>query len=152
MNERCNTSCSFVAKLTTNVLFGNFAAFAVSLKFDVDPKVNDDAFSMTATFTLGPTSNGIAPLTEAVTVQVGTFSTTIPAGSFRLKKGQYTFAGIINGTKLTAVLKPLILGNDYSFTAVGLRTDLTGTVNPVTVGLTIGGDSGSTAVTATEWE
>ena len=67
---------------------------------------------MTAIFTLGTSSNGVAPLTEAVTVQVGTFSTTIPAGSFTLKKGRFTFEGVINGVRLEAVLQSLTLGKD----------------------------------------
>jgi len=108
----------------------------------------EDAFEMTATFTLGPGSNGIAPLTEAVTVQVGTFSTVIPAGSFTLHKGRFTFEGVINGVGLEAVLRSLTLGNDYEFKVEGKGADLTGTANPVTVGLTIGDDSGSTTVTA----
>ena len=103
---------------------------------------------MTAIFTLGSNNNGIAPLTEAVTVQVGTFSTTIPAGSFTQNKGRFTFEGVINGVRLEAVLRSLTLGNDYEFKVEGKDADLTGTANPVTVGLTIGDDSGSTTVTA----
>ena len=143
---------AFVAKITTNVLFDNFAVFDVKVKLDLDIPVTKDAFSLTATFTLGPTSNGINLLTDAVTVQVGTYSTTIPAGSFKQKNGRFTFAGVINGAKLTAELKPLILGNDYKFTMFGVGTNLTGTVNPVTVGLTIGGDNGSNVVTATYYK
>ena len=103
---------------------------------------------MTAIFTLRPNSNGIAPLTESVTVQVGPFSTTIPAGSFKLRKGRFTYEGVIDGVKLTAVLRSLILGNDYEFTVEGTGADLTGTKNPVTVGLTIGADSGSKTIRA----
>lgn len=40
-----------------------------------------------AVFTLGPGSNGISPLTEPVTVKVGTLSTTIPAApSIRIRE------------------------------------------------------------------
>ena len=85
-------------------------------------------------------------------VQVGTFSTKIAAGSFKLKKGRFTFEGVIHGVTLEVVLRPLILGNNYKFTVFGVDTNLTGTVNPVTVGLTIGGDSGSKAVTATYYK
>ena len=136
---------AFVAKITTNV---PFAAFNPKVEITLGPLANDDEFEIKATLTLGTSSNGIAPLIEAVTVQVGTFSTTIPAGSFKLKKGRFTFEGVINGVKLEAVLRSLILGIDYEFKVEGKGADLTGTVNPVTVGLTIGDDSGSKTVTA----
>ena len=158
---------SFVMKITTNVPFAAFRAnVEIELRHrphhdehemrhqshdeDVEARhrPHEDAFEMTAIFTLGPNNNGIAPLTEAVTVQVGTFSTTIPAGSFTLKKGRFTFEGVINGVRLEAVLRSLVLGNDYEFKVEGKGADLTGTVNPVTVGLTIGDDSGSTAIRA----
>jgi hypothetical protein len=74
-----------------------FAAFRVNAEIDVRHQPNhdefevhnrphhteaNDEFEMMATVTLGPSRNGIAPLTEAVIVQVGTFSAVIPAGSF----------------------------------------------------------------------
>jgi Beta-propeller repeat len=158
---------AFVAKLTTNVPFAAFRANAeIELRhrlhhdeqemrhqshdedFEARHRPHEDAFEMTATFTLDPNNNGIAPLTEAVTVQVGPFSTTIPAGSFTLKKGRFTYEGVINGVRLEAVLRSLILGNDYKFTVEGKGADLTGVINPVTVGLTIGDDSGSKPITA----
>ena len=39
-------------------------------------------------------------------------------------------------------------GNDFEFKAEAEGANLSGTVNPVTVGLTIGGDAGTTMVTA----
>jgi hypothetical protein len=147
---------AFVAKITNNV---PFAAFRANVEIELHHRPphdehemrhqsHEDAFEMTAIFTLGSNNNGIAPLTEAVTVQVGTFSTTIPAGSFKSHKGRFTFEGVIHGVTLEAVLRSLTLGNDYEFKVEGKGADLTGTANPVTVGLTIGDDSGSTTVTA----
>ena len=75
-------------------------------------------------------------------------STGIPACSFTLRKGKFTFEGVINGVTLEAVIRPLILGNDHEFKVEGQGANLTGTVNPVMVGLTIGDDSGSTTVKA----
>ena len=158
---------AFVAKITTNLPFAAFRAKAeIDLRhrphhdefegrhghheeeFDGHHRRHKDEFEMTAIFTLGPNNNGIAPLTEAVTVQVGAFATTIPAGSFKQKKGRFMFEGVIDGVRLEAVLRSLILGNDYEFTVEGKGADLTGTENPVTVGLTIGDDSGSKTITA----
>ena len=54
----------------------------------------DDAFDLQATFILGDGSNGIDPLGEAVTVQIGPAALTIPPESFhRTAAGVFTFAG-----------------------------------------------------------
>ena len=134
---------------TYPIVFGlPFAAFAPKVEITLGPLAHDDNFEVKATLTLGASNNGINPLTQAVAVQIGTFSTTIPADSFILKKGRFTFEGVINGVKLEAVLRPLILGNDYEFKVEGKGADLTGTANPVAVKLTIGDDSGSKTITA----
>lgn len=108
-------------------------------------------FEVKALFTLRDGSNGIDPLTEDVSFQVGTFSTTIPAGSFVLNNsgplGEFKFKGVIAGVELKVKIMPLGDGS-FEFKAEGEGADLTGTVNPVTLGLTIGDDGGSTTVTA----
>ncbi len=79
-------------------------------------------FDLKESFTLGANSNGINPVTENVTLEIGTFSVTIPAGSFEQKpNGRFDFKGVINDVKLK-----------------GKGGDLTGLTNPVTVVLTIG--------------
>jgi hypothetical protein len=105
-------------------------------------------FDLKESFTLGAISNGINPLTENVTLQIGTFSVTIPPGSFtQIPHGRFAFEGIINGVSLEVQIVPL--GNNiFTFKAEGTGVDLTGLTNPVTVVLTIGDDTGSTAVTA----
>src|SRR5260370_39266491 len=97
---------------------------------------------------LGAGSDGINPVAEDVTLQVGPYSVTIPDGSFkRNKKGAYVFAGIINGVSLQFRIVP-VGGNSYTLQAEGSGANLTGISNPVTVTLTIGDDSGSTQITA----
>ena len=131
----------------------SFAAFAPTVVITLGPLGNDDEFTIKATLTLGTSSDGIAPLTEAVTIHVGSVSATIPAGSFTFKPAkkkqpaQYTFAGIIDGVTLTAKITPLG-SNSFEFKAEGIGVELTGTVNPVTVGLILGNDQGSATVTA----
>ncbi len=106
------------------------------------------AFEVKGNFTLGAGSNGINPLTEDVKLQVGTFSTTIPAGSFQQDpRGRFKFEGVISGVSLEVQIASLG-GNDFEFKAEAQGADLSGIVNPVTVGLTIGDDGGSTTVTA----
>ena len=136
---------AFVAKITSSI---PFAAFDVRANIDMDKRRHHDEFELRATFTLGPGSNGIAPRTEPMIVQVGTFSATIPAGSFKHYNGRFVFEGAINGVHLEAVLRSLIFGNDYELKVEGHGADLAGTANPVTVSLTIGDDSGSKAITA----
>jgi DNA-binding beta-propeller fold protein YncE len=111
-------------------------------------EISAKGFDLNESFTLGTTSNGINPVTEDVTLQIGTFSVTIPAGSFERKpNGRFDFKGVINEVKLKAQIVPL--GNNiFTFNAEGKGVDLTGLTNPVTVVLTIGTDSGTTAVTA----
>jgi 6-phosphogluconolactonase (cycloisomerase 2 family) len=105
-------------------------------------------FDLNESFTLGANSNGIDPVTENVTLQIGTFSVTIPGGSFKLNpNGSFAFQGVINGVNMQVLIIPL--GNNiFTFNAQGTGVDLTGLTNPVTVVLTIGDDRGRTAVTA----
>jgi hypothetical protein len=82
-----------------------------------------------------------------VTLQIGAFSVTIPAGSFKLNpNGRFAFQGLSNGVSLAVQIVPL--GNNiFTFKADGSGVALTGLTNPVTVVLTIGIDSGTTTVT-----
>jgi hypothetical protein len=130
---------AFVAKLTPLVPFAtSFAKLEVTA----------GGFDLNESFTLGRNSNGIKPVTEKVTLQIGTFSVTIPAGSFRqIPHGKFAFEGVIKGVSLEAQIVPL--GNNmFTFKAEGTGVNLSGLKNPVTVVLTIGNNTGSTAVNA----
>ena len=128
--------------ITPLVPFSSFASFFAKLE------IAKQGFDLKESFTLGANSNGINPVTENVTLQIGTFSVTIPPGSFKqIPHGRFTFEGVINGVSLEVQIVPL--GNNiFIFKAEGRGVDLTGLTNPVTVVLTIGDDTGSTAVTA----
>jgi DNA-binding beta-propeller fold protein YncE len=123
-----------------------FATFKPQAVIDMD----ENAFVTFGSFTLGTGSgfDGIAPATEPVQLNVGTFSITIPAGSFRKNRaGGFTFFGDINGTKLIMEILPKGKGK-YVFAALAQGANLAGTVNPVTIGLTIGDATGSASITA----
>ncbi|MGA7384315.1 MAG: beta-propeller fold lactonase family protein [Methylocella sp.] len=125
-----------------------FLAFGCQLKIQFGGAPNQDAFNLYSSFTLRSTAPGIDPVTEAVTLQIGTFATTIPPGSFtKQPNGSFTFAGVIGGVNLNALIRPAGTLR-YAFQAVATGASLTGTVNPVYVTLIIGGDSGATSVTA----
>jgi YVTN family beta-propeller protein len=142
-----------------------FLAFSAKLEIDLDRKPNKDAFELESSFTLSSTaSNGIHPVAEPVTFQVGTFTTTIPPGSFNKHRdededededehghghedGFFAFGGVIDGVKLHALIKRTGTLR-YAFHAEGKGANLTGTTNPVPVMLTIGDDSGMISIKA----
>ena len=122
-----------------------FASFTGKL----DVTVSTGSFDLNSSFTLGAGSNGINPVTEDVTLQIGPYSVTIPAGSFtKNNKGSYVFAGTVGGVAVEFRINP-VGGNSYTLQAEGSGANLTGISNPVTVTLTIGDDAGSTQITAT---
>jgi YVTN family beta-propeller protein len=136
-----------------------FLAFNAELQIDIDRDPKRDAFALESSFTLSSiASNGIHPLTEPVTLQVGTLSITIPPGSFRNREnenedegehedGFFTFHGVIDGVQLKALIKRTGTLR-YAFHAKAKGANLTGTNNPVQVTLTIGDDTGTASVTA----
>jgi hypothetical protein len=106
------------------------------------------SFDINGSFTLGTGSNGINPISEPVTLELGAFSVTVPAGSFiKTPKGQYVYEGTVDGVALQVQIAPMS-GNSYSFKAEGSGANLSGTTNSVTVTLTIGDDKGATTATA----
>ena len=98
----------------------------------------DDSFNLTGTFSLGADSDGIFPITEDVRLQVGAFTTIIPAGSFTQHgHGRFVFRGTINQVALWVAIQP-VGGGEFRFTAGAEGVDLAGTLVPLTVKLTIG--------------
>jgi YVTN family beta-propeller protein len=125
-----------------------FLAFNAKLAIQFGSIPTKDAFGFGSNFILSSNAPAINPVTEPVTLQVGTFTTTIPPGSFKKQKDEsFTFQGKIHGVGLGALIKRTGTLR-YLFEAKGLGANLTGTVNTVYVTLAIGGDSGATSVTA----
>jgi hypothetical protein len=116
--------------------------------FNAQAEIEDSEFEIKGSFTLGTASDGINPLTEDVALQVGTFFTMIPPGSFRQdKKGVLKFEGQVDGVELEMVITPYT-GNRFDFKSEGTGADLTGTANPVEVKLVVGDDAGMVSVIA----
>jgi YVTN family beta-propeller protein len=106
-------------------------------------------FNASGQFTLGTGSSGINPLTQPVTLQVGTFLITIPPGSFQLdNQGNYVFHATLNGVPLNATIQPLG-GSQYAYGIKGDSAANLPTANPVDIRLAIGSDGGDTSVSAT---
>ena len=105
------------------------------------------AYSVAASFTLGTSAPALSPTTQSLTLTIGSFSVTVPAGSIKkpnAKIGLYTYDGVVNGEKIGLVLT----GNGsgpWGILVVG--TDAFGTLAAsVPVSLAIGQSSGTANV------
>ncbi|HXB68195.1 MAG TPA: hypothetical protein VNY05_08130 [Candidatus Acidoferrales bacterium] len=120
----------------------SFSTFAAEL--DIQTAL-PGSVKLEGSFTLGAASNGIHPLTEPVTVQVGELITIIPAGFFEQSgNGAFHFEGLVVGAKTEASITPLA-SNRYSF-EIEVAVPLPVTTTTVPVGLIIGIDSGTASV------
>jgi poly(3-hydroxybutyrate) depolymerase len=100
-------------------------------------------FTLNSSFTLGSTSNGIFPATEAVTLKIGIFAVTIPPSSFTLTApGTYSFLGVISGLTVNATITQTG-SKAYTFQATA-NANLSKTKSPATVTLAIGNDTATT--------
>src|SRR5229473_359906 len=80
-----------------------FASFTGKLQVTVSA----GNFDLTSNFTLGAGTGGINPVTQPMTLQIGPYSVTVPAGYFTLNsKGAYVFQGVINGVSLQLRIIP----------------------------------------------
>jgi hypothetical protein len=114
--------------------------------FTAGVELEKQELEMEARFRLGAGSNGISLGHEVMSLQVGTYSLSLPPGSFKSQgDGRYRFKGTIEGVDLRIQLRSRGAGwYDVTFDAEGV--DLAGTVNPVTVNLAIGDDAGGISV------
>jgi hypothetical protein len=104
-----------------------FAIFRLMAEIDLDRKAS---FEVEGHFSLGVGSNGISPPSEDVNLRVATFSTTIPAGSFRDEgSGTFEFEGFINSMALKVVIHH-VGGNRFVFTAEGEGSEPNGDCEP----------------------
>jgi len=117
-----------------------FSVFNAALRLNEE---SADSFSLQGRFTLGASSNGINPPKSVVTLQLNSYTVTLPVGSFTSEQEGYSFEGVVNGLSLKMQIRSLS-ARHYSFHAAGHGTSFVGIAPPVTVGLTIGDDSGTT--------
>ena len=100
-------------------------------------------FNLSDSFTLGKNSTGINPVVQPVTLQIDTFSVTIPAHKFNLlTDGTFKFGGIINNVLYQVTVTPLG-SNSFRFSAKASGQDLSTLGKRVPVVLTIGGNTGT---------
>jgi YVTN family beta-propeller protein len=121
-----------------------FAAFTIA-NLNISPQ----GFHEQADFTLAANSHGIDWAHQPLTLTIGSFSLTIPAGSFQQVGGNmhFVFNGTVNGLQVDFNLKANGQSStDFSYVVNVQGVNLTGQPNPVTVGLKIGQNVGSTTV------
>jgi hypothetical protein len=107
-------------------------------------------FGLGARVVLASGSDGIDPLSEPVTLTVGPFTTTIPAGSFHVSRfapHRYLFKGAIGGVTLDVTI--VARDGRVGFKATAVPVDLGPTSDPLPIALIIGNDAGATTVEAT---
>ncbi|MGH6835939.1 MAG: hypothetical protein ACREC9_10410 [Methylocella sp.] len=121
----------------------------IGLPHQLEIDSSQGAFELRSTYTLKSDLIQINPLTEDVALQIGSFSITIPAGSFkRIGRGRaFMFEGVI-GTVRLAVNITSNHEHSFDFEARGEGATNLPTTNPVTVALTIGVDHGTSKVNA----
>ena len=139
-----------VFKLTDTSFVLPFRHFEPLVAIEFGPKPANDSFQIFASFSLGQGCEGIDPLKEPVTLKVGTFTTTIPAGSFLGSgSGPFYFVGKVRGVELEVAIERTGT-QQYLLTAAAEYANLAGTENPVPITLAfLGGDSGTASVAAT---
>jgi hypothetical protein len=138
------TSACTTGAFEPGILFG-------SLQPKVRVNLAAQDFTVTGTFHLGLSNNGISPLQEVVQLRVGSFSIIIPAGAFQQSEddGGFVYIRYVNGIPTFRMELQKLDGNKYSFRAAaqsatpGLPAD-----NPLIVQLTVGDDGGTGMVQA----
>jgi hypothetical protein len=116
-------------------------------EFDTGLIVFPNQFAAGGSFELAPDAPTFNLLTQAVTLTIssaafGPLAVTIPAGSFKLVKGQYKYSGTIDGVNYGVTISAPVDGA-YEFTFAAFGVDVTGITNPVSVTLQIGSNIGT---------
>jgi hypothetical protein len=121
-----------------------FAAFTID-----NLNISLQGFHQQSDFTLGASCQGVDLAHQPVTLTIGSFSLTIPAGSFSEVGGNHHFVlnATINGLQVDFDLKANQgSGTDFSYVVNVSGVDLASQPDPVTVGLTISHNTGTTTV------
>jgi hypothetical protein len=140
--------------VTTSSINKSFAAFIPRAEMKFGPHTKDDSFKLTSYFKLATDSNGINPPDEVVVIQFGTFSATIPTGSFQQEGQGFKYVdqakhyGVWiqpwSGHSAKTSIQPNWAQHpsEYKITVKANTLDLDGTTVPPTVQLIIGDDEG----------
>jgi hypothetical protein len=144
-----------------------FAEFRPRVKVERNHRIGEDGGDLVEYGGFGrlsPNSNGIDPAADDVTFRVGSLVLDIPAGSFVQRVGRdereggrdedhvehtqvFLFQGVIQGISVTSEIEvgPI---DCFVFRMSARHANLGLVVNPIDVGLAIGGDVGQSSIRA----
>jgi YVTN family beta-propeller protein len=125
-----------------------FAAFTVE-----QLTISHHRFGVQGDFTLGKTSSGIDLARQAVTLTIGSFTLTIPAGKFQQVHHQprFVFDGTIGGLDVAFDIRAeRHHPGSFDFSAKVKGVDLISQPNPITVVLEVGPNFATTSVTVNQ--
>jgi hypothetical protein len=138
-----NINTSFTANVVPLVTFSKFSAHTIAH--------SNGTFSLKGHFTLGHRSNGMNPVQEPFTLQINNYSATVPAGLFQeTSSGSgssgavFSFSGPINGSPLLVTIRA---NGHLSYSIAAHGSGSIHTTGGVSVGLTIGDNTGTTLST-----
>jgi probable HAF family extracellular repeat protein len=120
-----------------------FASLSASAVVAAPAGAGNDTFVLNAGFRLGSASNGIDPIAEPVTIQLGSTTMTMPTGSFGGSAHAFVFTGHVASGRLIVTIRPTG-ASGYRLTATGSGYDLASLQLPLSVQVTIGDDTGNT--------
>jgi hypothetical protein len=146
-STNCTGGCGVVFKLTGTGFVPGILPFSFfSSKLVI--ALRSGYFELLSNVTLGSGAPYLDPPAQPITVAVGSFAATIPAGSFVKGStfGEWDFDGTVNGAAIHARI--WLTGTKQYLALVKAQAALTGATNPVPVGLTLGPNSGTAKVTA----
>lgn len=120
-----------------------FSSFSAKLDTTSGPP---PGFQLQAFFTQGAGASAIDPVSQGMTLTVGSYTVVISPGSFRqMKKGSWVYEGTIAGVTLNIRISQSG-ANLYTLQVDASGVDLTALKKPVTVTLALGNNSGTTQV------
>ena len=144
---------AFVAKFSALIPFCSIDARDLLVDLDT-ARFDEDNYTLHAVFV-----PGADPLTNPLSIEIGTSFITVPAGSLVQQGTNYVFRGQINGKPVVIYLQKLAgqstgstgtcTGAEYSLYAFNRSLNIGPLTNPVTVTVTVGENSGTTQVQAT---
>jgi uncharacterized repeat protein (TIGR03803 family) len=129
-------------KITSTV---PFAAFHVQLEITAGPP---PGFQLRATLTQGTNAPAINPLTQGLTLSLGSYTLNLPSTVFqKTSKSTWVYDGKVNGVSLQVRIAQQT-ANSYLVQVEASGVNLTTLTNPISVTLTLGANSATTQVNA----
>jgi len=150
-----DTAVSIAITPTLNTPFSKFTVRNLDIACDSDSDKDDRRFNLNGEFTPA-TGKAIDPAHQAVTLRIGTFSLSIPEGSFKADHDadDFRFRGTVKGVNVEFEIREEHRNRDrrhdaapeFTFSVEARGADLSTQPNPVMVTLTIGNNTGTESV------